>query len=285
MHRRNAPSDGNTRMINRSIGLLSQLSRSVWNYREFIWSSIKNDYVTRFARSRLGSLWMIMNPLAQVAIFSLILSELLSSRLPGINNKYSYAIYLMAGTLGWSLFSEIVGKCLTVFIDNGNLMKKMSFPRIALPTILIGIALTNFFFLFLAILVVFGFLGHLPTMAIFWLIPLIILVLGFAVGIGISAGIINVFIRDTGQFMAILLQFWFWLTPVVYTLDAVPVQQRAWLSFNPMSPVIAAFQAILAYGKPPVLDTLIYPLLFASTLMALALVIYRKADEELTDAL
>src|SRR6266542_1065217 len=133
-----------------------------WRYRYFILSSIKTELRVKFIRSQLGGLWMILNPLAQVLIFAFVLSAVLSAKLPGIANRYAYAIYLMAGILAWSLFIEIVNRCLTLFIDNGNLLKKLVFPRIALPLIVTGSASVNNALLFLAILVIFGVLGHLP---------------------------------------------------------------------------------------------------------------------------
>ena len=88
---------------------------SAWRFRFFITSSIRTELRIKFVRSRLGGLWMILNPLAQVLIFAFILSAVLSAKLPGIDNRYAYAIYLMSGTLGWSLFSEIINRCLTLF--------------------------------------------------------------------------------------------------------------------------------------------------------------------------
>src|SRR5262245_47445147 len=109
-----------------------------WRYRHFIFSSIKNEFLSRFARSRLGGLWMVIHPLAQVVIFAFILSALFSSKLPGIDSRYAYALYLTAGMMAWSLFSELVSRSLTVFLENGNLLKKMMFPRICLPLIVYG---------------------------------------------------------------------------------------------------------------------------------------------------
>ena len=76
---------------------------ALWHYRHFIFGSIKNEFATRFARSRLGGAWMILHPLAQVAIYALVLSAVLAAKLPGIDNQYAYAIYLMAGMLAWWL--------------------------------------------------------------------------------------------------------------------------------------------------------------------------------------
>ena len=109
--------------------------KALWNYRYFIFSSIKNELRLRFIRSRLGALWMIIHPLMQVLIFATILSEVLAAKLPGIDDKYGYALYLMSGTLCWTMFSETIGKSVNLFVDSGNLMKKMSFPRICLPFI------------------------------------------------------------------------------------------------------------------------------------------------------
>ena len=93
---------------------------SAWRYRRFIGSSIGVEYRARFARSRLGALWMIAQPLVQVAIFSFVLSDLLSARLDGVSGRHAYVMYLMAGTLCWSLFADVVTRSLTVFIENGR---------------------------------------------------------------------------------------------------------------------------------------------------------------------
>ena len=122
--------------------MVSMLS-GAWRYRFFIFSSIETELRIKFVRSRLGGLWMILNPLSQVLIFAFVLSAVLSAKLPGIDNQYAYAIYLMSGTLGWSLFAEIVNRCLTLFIDTGNLLKKIAFPKIALPLIVTGSALVK----------------------------------------------------------------------------------------------------------------------------------------------
>ena len=103
---------------------------------------------------------MIIHPLAQVAIYALILSAVLASKLPGIDNQYAYAIYLTSGILAWTLFSEVISRCLMLFIEQGNLMKKMAFPRVSLPAIVTGSCLLNHFLLFVAIFAVFTLLGH-----------------------------------------------------------------------------------------------------------------------------
>lgn len=259
--------------------------RAIWAYKFFILNSIKTEFQTRFARSKLGGFWMILHPVAQVAIYALVLSAVLSAKLPGINNQYAYAIYLMAGTLAWSIFVEVVSKSLTVFVDNGNLLKKMAFPKITLLAIIVGSTVISNLLLFIAILVVFGLLGHMPTIQILWLPMLMTLVLALSVGLGLILGVINVFVRDVGQITPILLQFWFWLTPVVYTIDMLPQHYKIFFMLNPMTSIVQAYQSILVYGTAPDFYSLLYPFCLSIFLLFLALFIFIKANEEMADVL
>lgn len=259
--------------------------KSVWAYRHFIVGSIKNEYQTRFARSKLGALWMILHPLAQVAIYALILSSVLAAKLPGIDNKYAYAIYLMAGMLSWSLFAEVFNRCLTVFIDNGNLLKKMAFPRIALPLIVTGSAMLNNLLMLVAVVVIFGLLGHLPSLSFAWLPMLMLLTLILAIGMGLTLGIMNVFMRDIGQVAPVLIQFWFWLTPIVYMTTLIPEAYRHLLMLNPMTGVVMGYQQVLVFNQAPQLDILLYPIVVAFGFLALAAFMYKQANEEMADVL
>lgn len=259
--------------------------RNLWLYRHFVLSSIRNELISRFARSKLGGLWMVINPLAQVAIYALILSNVLAAKLPGIDNQYAYAIYLMAGLLGWTLFSEIIGRCLTLFIEQGNLMKKMSFPRITLPTIVVGSCLLNNVLLFIAMLVIFALLGHQFSIAMLWLIPLTLTVVVLALGIGLILGVLNVFLRDIGQVVPIILQVWFWFTPIVYPENIIPESYRHLLNLNPMYPITRTYHQVLVYNVAPEFGDSAIICLISLGLMVLSLFMFRRASAEMVDAL
>lgn len=259
--------------------------RAIWAYRYFIFSSIKTEFYTRFVRSRLGGLWILLHPLAQVAIYALVLSAVLSAKLPGIESQYAYAIYLMAGIASWTLFSEVFGRCLGVFVDNGNLLKKIAFPKIILPLILSGSALINNIVLLSAILVVFGLLQHPLSLSLLWLPILMIVNLCLAIGLGLILGIVNVFIRDVGQVISIVLQFWFWMTPIVYVPTIIPSPYREYLLANPVTPLVMAYQDILVYHKAPHLISLAYPAIMGMIALFIAGWMYFKANEEMADVL
>ncbi len=258
---------------------------SLWRYRYFIIGAIKSELIARFSRSKLGAIWMVINPLAQVLIYALILSNVLAAKLPGIENKYSYSIYLMAGLLAWTLFHDIVSRLLTLFIEQGNLMKKMSFPRITLPTIVVGSSLLNNLLLFIAMLGIFVLLNQQFNPVILWLIPLTLVIVILSIGLGLVLGIINVFLRDTGQVVPIVLQMWFWFTPIVYPISIIPQKYHDLLILNPMYPMTSAYQQILVYGQAPSLDSIAITAAVGCTLTLLGLFIFRRANAEMVDVL
>ncbi|WP_332876219.1 ABC transporter permease [Massilia sp. S19_KUP03_FR1] len=258
---------------------------SAWRFRFFILSSVHTELRAKFIRSRLGGLWMILNPLAQVVIFAFVLSAVLSAKLEGIDNRYGYAIYLMSGTLGWTLFAEIVNRCLTLFIDNGNILKKLAFPKIALPLIVIGSALVNNILLFVAILVIFGLLGHMPGLALLYLPALMLTTIILAIGFGLTVGVLNVFMRDIGQVVPVVMQFVYWFTPVVYMVHIIPEQYRVWMKFNILIPIITGYQDVLLYNRAPDWAALGGTLLVGVLLSAFSLILFRKASPEMVDQL
>ena len=258
---------------------------AAWAYRYFIFSSIKNELRLRFIRSKLGALWMVIHPLMQVLIFATILSEVLSAKLPGVESKHAYALYLMAGILCWTLFAETISKCLTLFIESGNLMKKMAFPRICLPLIAAGTMIVNNALLLLAIFGVFAVMGHFPPMQVLWLPVLILLTISFAMAIGLLLGVLNVFMRDIGQVVPVIPQAMFWLTPIVYSIGILPERLQRLFQFNPLYPLVASYQNVLLFGRPPMWSELLTLVIASVAIAAVALVVFRRASPEMVDAL
>ena len=195
---------------------------AIWNYRYFIFSSVKSEMVGRFARSKIGAVWMVLHPLAMALIYILVLSEVLGAKIGGVEHKAAYAIYLMAGITAWGLFSEISLRCLNVFIENGSALKKIMFPRICLPLIVWVGASINHLILLSVIFIIFIFYGHMPTLHWLAVIPGFLLLSAFGLGIGVLTGVLNVFSRDVGQIMTVVFNLWFWLTPIVYTKEILP---------------------------------------------------------------
>ncbi|QYR52739.1 ABC transporter permease [Lysobacter soyae] len=258
---------------------------ALWRYRGFVWLAVINEYKARFVRSRFGLAWVVLNPLAQVLIYATVLSSVLATRLPGVESKFSYTAYLLSGMICWNTFSEIVSRSLTMFMDNSSLLKKVNFPRIALPAIVVvsalvgtvALSVASFFILLLA-----GFPLHATWI---WLPVLIAITALFAVGVGLLAGTINVFSRDFGQVFAILLQFWFWLTPVVYPSSVLPERISFFAQFNPMYTLVEAFHSVVVFGRIPTPEPMLIVFVLACALLAFGTLLFRRASPDLVDEL
>ena len=259
--------------------------KSLWHYRHFIASSIRGDLKGRFARSKLGAFWFVLHPLAQALIFAIVLSEVLGARLANVQTPSAYPIYLLAGTAAWGLFAEILNRSISIFLEQAGAMKKIAFPRLCLPVIVWGSALVNHLLLLVAIFVVFAFLGNIPGSAVLALPIGIALISAFAFGIGVLCGTLNVFARDVAQVMTVVLQLWFWLTPVVYPIGVVPEHLRWIVALNPMLPLVQIYQNALLRNEWPDPAGLIYPAIAAVLAVAVAFVVFKRASPELVDAL
>lgn len=224
---------------------------SLWAYRGFVFGSVRREFQLRYRNTLLGIVWTVLHPLAMIFTYTLIFSQIMKSKLPGVEGNLSYSIYLCAGVIAWGLFSEIVQRSQTVFLDNANLLKKLNFPRLVLPLIVATTALLNFSIvlgLFLAFLLL---TNNLPGWVILAAIPLLAVQVLFAMGLGIMLGVLNVFFRDVGQFSGLLLQFWFWATPIVYPASILPAWLRPWINLNPMYHIIQGYQNIFVVRQWP----------------------------------
>lgn len=260
--------------------------RALWNYRDFVFSSVLREFNGKYRESLLGAFWSVANPLAMILIYTLIFSRLMRSTLPGHDQTpFAFSIYLCAGLITWTLFAEMLQRLNSVFLEHANLIKKSNFPRICLPTIVALSALINFAIILALYLVFLAIIGHWPGWALLALIPLIGLQLLFTLGLGILLGTLNVFFRDVGQLTGVALQFWFWLTPIVYTLPALPESVRDVMRFNPMQPLIAAYQTIFLDRAMPDFISLIPFAALAALLLVLGGHFFLVRVGELVDEL
>ena len=260
--------------------------RALWAYRGFIIGSVKREFQAKYRNSLFGAAWAVLNPLAMIVVYTVIFSQVMRAKLPGVDNTLAYSIYLCAGVLTWGLFAEIIGRGQNVFLENANLIKKLSFPRICLPVIVVLNAGLNFaiiFSLFVGFLIVSG---NFPGWAFLGVFPVLAIQIVFAIGLAMIVAVLNVFFRDVGQFIGIFLQFWFWFTPIVYPVAILPERIRGLLlTWNPMASVIAAYQTLLVSGHLPQWETLIPVSLIGIALCILGMRLFRKHSGEMVDEL
>lgn len=259
--------------------------KSLWSYRGFIIGTVKRDFQAKYQNSLFGVLWAVLSPLALIVVYTVVFSQVMKTKLPGVESDVAYSIYLCSGILTWGLFSEIVQRMQVCFLENANLLKKLIFPRMCLPVIVLGNAVVNFSIIFGIFLVFLIITRNFPGILFFALAAPLFILLIMAIGLGVTLGVLNVFFRDVGQFFGIFLQFWFWLTPIVYPINILPVKVQAIINFNPLVPVIGSFQSILVRKEPPVWGDLIYPFTLSIVLCFIGLYLFRRHAADMVDEL
>lgn len=264
---------------------MSAVLHNLWLFRGFIYGTVKREFQSKYLNSLLGVAWTIIQPLAMILVYTLVFSQVMRARMPGIEGAFGYSIYLCAGVLTWGLFAEIVGRCLNVFLENANLMKKMSFPRLCLPAIVALSGCINFAIIFGLFLLFLLLTGNFPGWSLLAMIPVLAIQILFAVGLGITLGVLNVFFRDVGQLFGVVLQFWFWLTPIIYPLDILSEEFQAIIRLNPMTGLMSAYQDILARGIWPEWGSVAPVLVLGMLFSLLGLHLYRKHAGDMVDEL
>lgn len=257
----------------------------MWRYRAFILGLVSRDFRSRYLNSILGAAWSVLNPLAQILIYTLIFSQVMRARLPNLDDTLGYSIYVCAGILPWQYFTEVLTRCQNVFLEQANILKKVSFPRTSLPLYVFLSAGINYGILLLLFIGFLVIVGRLPGLSFLSLFLLLALQQAFAVGLGIFLGTLHVFFRDVGYVLGVILQFWFWLTPIVYPLEIVPEKLRWILYLNPMTGLLQGYQGIFLHGAWPVWERILPVSLFAAFFLFLGYFTFVKLDKEMVDEL
>jgi lipopolysaccharide transport system permease protein len=263
----------------------AQMFEEVWERRDFIASSVKREFAARWIGTQLGPFWLIAQPLATIVIFTVIFVNIMRPGMPAHESKFAYSIYLCAGVLVYSLFSEMLARSVSVFVENANLLKKIYFPKLCLPIIVMVSSLLNFavtMSLFAGFLVL---AGAFPGWVVLCAVPVLAVLVVFTMGLGMFLACINVFYRDVQQMVQVLVQFWFWLTPIVYLPATLPDRVADLLGWNPLFPVIRACQGIFLDQAVPDWSSLVYPALLGLFFTGLGILAFYRLQGEIVDAL
>lgn len=259
--------------------------RALWSYRGFIIGNVKREFQAKYRNSLLGAAWNVLNPLSMIIIYTVIFSQVMRAKLPGVEGSFAYSIHLCAGVLTWGLFAEITSGAQNTFISNANLIKKLSFPRLCLPVTVVANGLVNFTIIFSLFTLFLIATNNFPGWSFLAMVPVLLILVAFAIGLGITLGVLNVFFRDVGQFFGIFLNFWFWATPIVYPASILPERMQSLIQYNPMAGLIGASQTILMQGQWPDWVHLGWVAVVAALFCLLGLRLFRKHAGEMVDEL
>lgn len=235
----------------------------IYEYREMLKSSVRKELRSRYKGSFLGFFWTFLNPLLTLIIFSIVFSTVMRITIP----NYSYALFLFVGLVPWMLLTGAVQQSTTAIIANGNLIKKIYFPRLILPLSVTITNLVNMLLTFIIVLVAL-LITRTPVTWLYLFLPLIILAQTlFVLSLSIILSSVTVYFRDLEHIISVLTTAWFYLTPVIYPVEYIPKEFLWGFNLNPMMPVINAYRDVLMFGRIPDMMGLLYVFVFSSILL------------------
>lgn len=247
-------------------------AREVLQYREAVRNLVIRDLRVRYSRSALGIVWSFFNPLFMTLVYSLVFTVLVRSTVP------KFPVYILAGLLPWNFFAGSLLGATVAVTSNGHLINRVYFPREILP---VAVILANGVNFLIALSLLFGFalVYAVPLgLTLLWLPLLAAVQLVLVLGLGLLLASVNVYYRDTQQIVDVVVLAWFFLTPIIYSLDLItnPALRVLMQALNPMAALVVAYRQVLYAGGSPDLAMLSVTAAQAVLLLLLGALIFRR---------
>lgn len=255
-----------------------QSAKWVW-YRDLLLVLLRKELTARYRGSVLGFAWSVLNPLAQAIIFYLVFGVYMRFQVP------HYLVTLLAAMFPWQCFVNSVNEGAFIFLSNPTLVKKVAFPRQAIPLVM---NLQNIVHLCIALPIYTAFMiadGLYPGLVWIWGIPLMLLILlVFIYGLCLLLGSINLFLKDIGNLTSIIIQMAFFATPIMYTLSLVPPEYHWCFKVNPMAPLFICWRSLLLENTINS-EFLPYAVLYAAFFFILGGLVFKKLQRRFAEVM
>lgn len=239
---------------------------------------IKRDLSNRYKGTLLGMLWLFLQPLIMVIVYSFVFSVIMKVRIPGMDNSYHFALYLMTAMMPFLAFQESLIAASNVLFANSSLLHKSTMPPVFLPLVPIFASVVTEV-IALGVIVLAAFLLLNQASWYLFCLPLLVLVrLCLSVAIGYIVAIMSVFIQDLRQALGLLLTMLLFLTPVFYPIEMIPESFLAMNNLNPFYHLLDAYRAVILRGELPGVG-LAYVAGFAILLLLMSVFFFQKTIE------
>lgn len=222
--------------------------REVWAYRELLYFFVWRDVKIRYKQTAIGVLWVILQPVLNMLVFTLFFGRL--AKLP--SDGLPYPVFYFAALIPWTYFATSLTSTTNVVVENQQVITKVYFPRLILPISSVLSGLVDFAIGFVVLAIFCFAYGILPGLTALWLPVLLLLALFTALGVGLWLSALNALYRDVRYVIPFAISFWMFASPVAYASSLVPARWRWLYGLNPMAGVIDGFRwAITGRGQAP----------------------------------
>ena len=257
-----------------------RLVKELWDYREMIISLTRRDLKSRYKGSVLGVLWMFVDPLLQLAVYTIVFSTIMPM---GIEKFY---LFLFVALVPWIFFNVCLSSGTGIILGQQDMVKKIHFPREVLPIAFTTGNFVNMLLSFIVIFIVIIFSGiGINPVALLYLPLVMIIEFMLALGVTLLTSGLTVYFRDLQHFIGVLLQLFFYATPIVYAVDVIPANFQWILKINPMTYIIEGYRDIFWGQTMPEIGTLLIVLAIGIVLCILGYLIFNKLKKKFAEEL
>ena len=260
----------------RWLAVLHDDARELVKFWPVVQNMVAQELRLRYHRSMLGFLWTLINPILMMATLTAVFSQVFDKK-----DWKEYAIFLFAGQVPWTMFAGSLGECSACIVANEGLIRKIYLPKLIFPLTRVLLNLTTFVLSLTALYVLVGLMGARFTPAM-TLLPVVILLFAvFALGMGLVLAVANTFFRDTAHLITVILQAWYFATPIIWGENGLPrtLEARCWL--NPAFPFIRMFQLIIRDGQWPSLTLFLVAAGLATVSLGIGYVTFKTHEDKL----
>ncbi len=249
-------------------------ARELLRYRFLVRNLISRDLKVRYKRSAIGFVWVMLNPLLTMIVMAVVFSQILGVKVA------HYAVFLLSGLLLWNVYAQGTTAAMSNLAGNGQVLRKLYVPPSAFVVTAVGSALVNFVYALVPLALVAAVDQIWPTVT--WVMMLVpaLLVVVFSLGAGLIIGALYVFFRDTFEIYQVLLQAYYFLTPIMYPVSALPEPLRSLEKFNPMFLYIEMFRNAMLYGTLPSIQELGWAAALAVLVLLAGWIIFTRVEDK-----
>ncbi len=256
----------------RRTGMVAELFELI-RYQDLLKLLVSQITKNRYKRSALGVVWTLLNPLISMAVLTIAFSTVFKT-------SARYPVYLLSGLVCWNFFSQTTLYSMNSLSSGGALLKRVYVPCTIFGVAAVANGVVNLFFSMIPLVLIMAFLGQ-PFHATWWFVPVaLVLLTAFTLGMTLLMSTLAVFFADVVDMFGLIVQSWFFLTPIMYPLDIMPPRIQALMVLNPMYHLIELFRAPIIEGRLPALHHLVWGAGWAGFVLLLGWwTITRKARE------
>lgn len=263
-----------------------EMVASLWRHRDLARQMIYREVMGRYRGSILGIVWSLFNPVLMLSVYTFVFSIIFKARWQtSSNDQTEFAVVLFAGMIVFGIFSECITRSPGLILSNPNYVKKVVFPLEIMPWVLLGSALFHAL-VSLAVLLVFSLIVNhrIPWTAVYF--PIVLLPLGgLILGLGWLLGALGVYLRDIGQTIGVMTTAIMFLSPVFYSVDALPEGIRHYAALNPLAFIIESAREVLIWGRQPDMGLLCLHLVVSIFVASLGFAWFQKTRAGFGDVL